>query len=248
GRIDADLLSRELAPEDVQRTRERTTQVTQAQVIRALRLLTEALATARSSGHPRLELESALLRYVLASEDPTLDALSARVSSLEGTAPAPAAPSKPQEKPRVSTPAPEKQQAVEPPAGDAAPVTIQKVRAAWESVVMKAESEKQSLRGELRRAMPDTVEGNTLVVKVPTAYSADVLKDNAALIQRALQEALGTKLSVRFQAGSAAPARAKGGVAARGAGRLQDGAQPVVQPAGKDDADELFSYLNERIK
>ena len=113
---------------------------------------------------------------------------------------------------------------------------------------MKVESEKQSLRGELRRAMPDTIEGNTLVVKVPTAYSADVLKDNAALIQRALEEALATTLLLRFQAGSAAVGRPKGGVAARGAGRLQDGAQNPVQPAAKDDADELFSYLNERIK
>lgn len=259
GRIDGELLARDLAPEDVDRTRERSARVTQAQVIRALRLLTEALATARSSGHPRLELESALLRYVLAAEDPTLDALSARVSALETAAPLSTAAAPPAETiagqatpppANEQTPAvhPQPQPPPVPTPASSGPVTIQKVRAAWESVVMKVESEKQSLRGELRRAMPDTIEGNTLVVKVPTAYSADVLKDNAALIQRALEEALATKLLLRFQAGSAAAGRPKGGVAARGAGRLQDGAQNPVQPAAKDDADELFSYLNERIK
>jgi hypothetical protein len=123
-------------------------------------------------------------------------------------------------------------------------VTIQKVRAAWESIVMKAESEKQSLRGELRRAMPDAVEGNALVVKVPNAYSADVLRDNAKLIQKAIQEALGVSMQVNFQTGGAAPARGKGGGSTRTAASVH-AAQP--QPVA-EDPDELFSYLNERIK
>ncbi len=51
--------------------------------MRALRVFSEALALARSGGTARLELETALLRFVLAAEDPTLDALGARVAALE---------------------------------------------------------------------------------------------------------------------------------------------------------------------
>jgi DNA polymerase-3 subunit gamma/tau len=254
-RIDPELLARDLAPEDAQRSAASAKAFTQAQIVRALRLLTEALATARSSGHPRLELETALLRFVLASEDPTLDAIIARLSALEeGKAAAPAAVAavSPMPAPKAEAPpqAQEPARQPEPPARRAepveasGPVTIQKVRAAWESIVMKAESEKQSLRGELRRAMPDAVEGNALTVKVPTAYSADVLKDNAKLIQKAIHEALGVAMQVNFQTGGAAPARGKGGGNARTAANVHAAqTQPVAE-----DPDELFSYLNERIK
>jgi len=259
GRIDPQLLARDLAPEDAQRAADRGKQLTQVQIVRALRLLSEALSTARSSGNPRLELETALLRYALASEDPTLDAINARLSALEeGVAVvrearhdeerAPvisAAPPAEAPTPRAEAPTARHPEPVEarPASG---PVTIQKVRAAWESILMKIESEKQSLRGELRRAMPDSVEGNALVVKVPSALSADVLKDNAKLIQSAIHEALGVAMQVNFQTGGGAPPRSKGGSAARTAASVQ-ASEP--QPAAiAEDPDELFSYLNERIR
>ncbi|HKU67807.1 MAG TPA: DNA polymerase III subunit gamma/tau [Candidatus Baltobacteraceae bacterium] len=279
GRIDPQLLSRDLAPEDAQRAADRGKQLTQVQIVRALRLLSEALSTARSSGNPRLELETALLRYALAAEDPTLDAISARLSALEegkaatssamvrqahhdespapreesaapreesaalgdesGAAGVPSAPS-----PRHAEPVEARPSDVE--AKTAGPVTIQRVRAAWESIVMKVESEKQSLRGELRRAMPDSVDGSALVVKVPNAISAEVLKDNGKLIQSAIQEALGVAMQVKFQTGGAASARARGGGAARTAASVQAG-EPQ-SGAIAEDPDELFSYLNERIR
>jgi len=236
GRIDPQLLARDLAPEDAERAAQLGKGLTQAQIVRALRLLSEALVTARASGNPRLELETALLRYALAAEDLTLDSLNARVSALEA---------------QPSRPAPVVAQAAAPaPAPDrgrleqTGTVTIQRVRAAWESILTKVASEKQSLRGELRRAMPDALEGNALVVKVPTAYSADVLKDHASLIQSAIQEALGVTLQVSFHTGAAAP-RAKG-TAARSAASVQ--AAPSSAAAIAEDPDELFTYLNERIK
>ncbi|MFI5389252.1 MAG: DNA polymerase III subunit gamma/tau, partial [Candidatus Eremiobacterales bacterium] len=106
GRIDPALLARDLAPEDAQLAAERARGVAQVQLVRALRLLTEALATARTSGHPRLELESALLRFVLASEDPTLDALSARVATLEMGSPLSALTVAPPPLPPVAQPKP----------------------------------------------------------------------------------------------------------------------------------------------
>ena len=255
GRIDPQLLARDLAPEDAARAADRGKQLTQVQIVRALRLLSEALATARSSGNPRLELETALLRYTLAAEDPTLDAINARLSALEegkaggqiasaGSAVVRQAHHDEME----PAPAPKSEHAPKPEPAPAAagPVTIQKVRAAWESILMKVETEKQSLRGELRRAMPDSVEGNALVVKVPNAISAEVLKDNAKLIQSAIQEALGVAMQVNFQTGGAAPARTKGGSAARTAASVQAGEPQAGAIA--EDPDELFSYLNERIR
>jgi DNA polymerase-3 subunit gamma/tau len=95
-RVNPDLLARDLSLDDADRAVEQAAGVTQARLVRALRLFNEALAIARTSGAPRLELETATLRFILQGEDPTLDALAARVAALEGGAPplpdAPAAP------------------------------------------------------------------------------------------------------------------------------------------------------------
>src|SRR5215469_2442546 len=82
-RVDPELLARDLAPEDAQRATERAQNVAQATIVRALRVLTDAASLARTGGNARLELETALLRFVLSSEDPTLDAISARLAALE---------------------------------------------------------------------------------------------------------------------------------------------------------------------
>ena len=242
-RIDGELLARDLAPEDAQRAVDRAKQFTQAQIIRALRLLTEALATARSSGHPRLELETALLRYTLASEDTTLDALSSRVSALEeggGTRPAASSALPAKTQPAVPPPSAPKEKAEA-----AGPVTIQKVRAAWQSIRTKIESERAPLRAQLSRAVPDAIEGNTLVIKLPNSVMADILKDNAKVIESAIAEVLGTTLKATFKVDGATASRTKGGGAARTAASLQDGAELLA--AASEDPDELFSYLNERI-
>ncbi len=256
-RIEPALLARDLAPEDARVAAERSRQLPQALVVRALRLLSDGLTTARSSGNPRLELETALLRYVFAPEDPTYDALSARVSVLEAGPTVPALQTAPavETPPDVPAPAPARvppapaDSSGRSPAASAspqAPVTIQKVRAAWESIRTKVESQRQSLRGELRRAMPASLQDGVLAIKVPSPYSAEILKESAPLIRSAIQEALGADLQVRFEAGAAA-AKPKGGTAARTAARLQDGADAFANGPG-DDPDELFSYLNERIK
>jgi DNA polymerase-3 subunit gamma/tau len=252
GRIDAELLARDLAPEDAQRAAERGKHFTQAQIIRALRLLTEALSTARSSGHPRLELETALLRYVLAAEDTTLDALSARISALEeGTAlrPPVASPAPPQPAVQPAKAAAAKVEATTEPRHEPASadnVTIQKVRAAWQSIRTKIESERAPLRAQLSRAVPDAIEGTALVIKLPNSVMADILKDHTKIIEKAIAEVIGTPLRATFKVDGAPATRSKGGGAARTAASLQDGAE-LLAPAS-EDPDELFSYLNERIK
>jgi DNA polymerase-3 subunit gamma/tau len=82
-RVNPELLARDLAEDDAQVARERAAATPQARLVRALRLLADALAAARGSGNARLEVESAILRFILQGEDPTLDALAARVAALE---------------------------------------------------------------------------------------------------------------------------------------------------------------------
>jgi DNA polymerase III subunit gamma/tau len=107
-RVNPDLLVRDLAEDDAADATARAGATPQSRLVRALRLLAEALAAARGSGNARLELESAVLRFVLQGEDPSLDALAARVAALEGGEPA---------APRVSAlPAAASSPVVKPPA------------------------------------------------------------------------------------------------------------------------------------
>ena len=209
-RIDPELLARDLAPDDAQAATRRSRELTQAQIVRALRMLAEALSTVRSSGNPRLELETALLRFALAAEDPTLDAISARVSALE------------EPKRAEAEPAPASR-----PAAANGPVTIQKVRSAWQSIRTRVEGERQSLRTQLSRAIPEAIEGNALVIVLPNAPLADTLKDNAKMIEDAIAEVLGTPLRARF--------------------KVEAGAGKNAPVPKADDPDELLSYINERI-
>lgn len=240
-RIEPQLLARDLARDDAEAAARRSQSFTQAQILRALRLLTEALATSRSSGNPRLELESALLRFVLAAEDPTLDALGARVSALEeGKPSAPAVSAAP---PRAGKPAqpappapPAERPAAKPPArASNEPLTIQKVRAAWQNIRTNIESQKQPLRVQLARAVPEAIDGNALVIKLPNSFMAETLRDNAKLVETAINDVLGTPLKATFKV-EGAP-RTKGAPA-----------EAAAQATANDDPDELFSYLNERIK
>ncbi|HEY1738022.1 MAG TPA: DNA polymerase III subunit gamma/tau, partial [Acidimicrobiia bacterium] len=79
-RVDPQLLARDLAPEDAQRAASRAKDVPQAAIVRALRALTDATSLARAGGNPRLELETALLRYILAGEDATLEGIASRLA------------------------------------------------------------------------------------------------------------------------------------------------------------------------
>jgi DNA polymerase III subunit gamma/tau len=117
-RVNPELLSRDLAEDDAHDARERAAATPQARLVRALRLLLDALAAARGSGNARLEIESAVLRFVLQGEDPTLDALAARVAALESGDAIAARPSPPTTAPRptASTPPAPKATASTPPA------------------------------------------------------------------------------------------------------------------------------------
>jgi len=240
-RIDPDLLSSDLAPEDAGAAVQRANGATQAQIIRALRLLTEALATARASGHPRLELESGLLRFVLAAEDPTLDALGARLSALEEER---ASPVKSPIAPRRAAKAPAAESGsitkAEPvPAGDVASATLQKLRSSWSSVRMRIESERQSLAAPLSHAILESFEDGVLTVRLPQDFEADILREWLPMIEHAVADVLGepVRVSVRGERKSRA---------SRGAAAELPAQNPPDDPA--EGPVDLLQYASERIR
>ncbi len=106
GRVNPELLARDLSADDAAEALARADATSQARIVRALRLLGEALTASRASGNARLELETALLRFMLAAEDPSLEALASRVAAIEaggGISALPAAAALP---PQRSAPAP----------------------------------------------------------------------------------------------------------------------------------------------
>ena len=219
-RVDPELLTRDLAPDDAQRTALAAQALPQAMLVRALRTFGEGLAQARSGGNARLELEAALLRFILAAEDPSLDALSARVATLEErlAAPSPA--------PLEAAPLEDSGEPAQP-ATRAESVSLHQVRAGWQRVRTKVESERQPLPAVLARAAIEAVEGNTVVLKLPGNWNADLVREHAKLIEAAIAEVLGVALHVRAKVDSS-------------------GLSAEIPEA--PDADALFDYANERIK
>ena len=186
GRIDPELLDHDLSADDAARAAERAGATPQARIVRGLRLAMDALAAARLSGNARLELETAVLRFMLQGEDPTLDALASRVSALEGgapPAPAPAAKPVPKTAARAAKPA-------APDPVPAAPVetnlTLQRLEHHWPAIVDRVREKKPSISGHLARARLVAFDGTTLTIAVPDETTLNMLRGELDLAGQTL--------------------------------------------------------------
>jgi DNA polymerase III subunit gamma/tau len=219
--IDPRLLARDLAADDAERTVRQANEVSQATVLRAVRTFAEAQSLARSGGNARLELETALLRFMLGADEPTFDALAARVAALEERTSS--------ARPPVSRGSPPEPAPAQAPAKSDAAVSLQKVRAAWQSIRGKIEGERQTLSAPLSRAAIDAVEGNAIVLRLPNSWSADALRDHTKLIEKAVADVLGVPLRLRL--------------------RVDGNAPRTAADAGEEESpDALFDYANQRIR
>ena len=225
--IDPELLARDLAPEDAEIAAERAVDVPQAMIVRALRVLADAASLARTGANPRLELETALLRFML--EDGELTPSKGRAAPVEK---APAPPVIPSVASPIVTPSVAKRSRG---AGADEPVTLQKLRAAWTTIRGKVEAERPPLRAPLSGAMVDAIDGSAVVLKLRAKFDADILKEHTKLLESAIADVVGGELKVRFETGATVTAPA---AAAVGPSAHND----------EDSADELFGYANERIK
>jgi DNA polymerase-3 subunit gamma/tau len=219
-RVNPELLSRDLAADDAAAAEARAQSVPQARLVRALRLFGDALAAARTSGNARLELETAMLRFILQTEDPSLDALAARMTALEGGTPVPAPPPRaaapapapkaaapspppPRSAPATASPAPAPAPA---PAAALAPVgalTVPKVRSMWSNVRTRAESEKPALGAALGRAAIDAVTDDSITLRTPDPISGELLKKNLDAVRRAVDAVMGRHIELRVIVGAA---------------------------------------------
>jgi DNA polymerase-3 subunit gamma/tau len=241
-RLNPELLERDLSAEDAAAVRELGERTPQAKIVRALRLLSEALSAARVTGNPRLELEAAVLRLVLQGEDPTLEALAARVAQLEqalaptapAPTPAPASAAKPVPPPKAPPKAPAKGRISAassappnrtPPA--AGTLTAQKIRSLWQNVRTRIESEKISLSGILARTMIDYAD-ETVTLRVTEAASMELLRADLPTIERAVADVVGVPLKVVIRLD--------------GAARTQP---PAIE---EDDDDDLLGYASRKIR
>jgi DNA polymerase-3 subunit gamma/tau len=243
-RIEPELLSRDLSSTDAHATVALAGATAQARIVRALRLLADALAAARISGNPRLELETAVLRLIVQGEDPTLEALATRVTLLEqhgapAPAPKPVAPPSP---PLSRTEPAPVSRAEPPPVPKAEPVatvppepTLQRVRSQWQSIRTRAEGERVPLRGPLSRATVEAVTADAVVVRLADEIAAEILRKDAAVVERAIKEVVGVALRLQIRV-EAPPA---GG--SRGTGRIT-AAAPAPGEAEAGGENDLLAY------
>jgi DNA polymerase-3 subunit gamma/tau len=230
-RVNPELLAQDLSEADAEVAAARAASVPQARLVRALRLLSDAFAAARGSGNARLELESAVLRFTLQGEDPTLEALASRVAAIERSEPPPPAPPPARKRPpadAAASPAPlaaappeptaaapsrpaepVRAEAVEPrPEAPAAngELSLQKLRSLWQNIRTRAEEARPSLTAPLSRATLEGLDGTTLVIRVPVPPMAEVVKRELSTLTRAIGDVTGHALTVRVVSGNAAPA------------------------------------------
>lgn len=124
------------------------------------------------------------------------------------------------------------------PAHDAPALSLQKVRAAWQSIRSKIESERQPLRAPLSRAAIESLESNAIVLRLPDSWSAESLRGHTKIIEAAIADVLGVPLRVTLRVDS-------------NSGRSKPPAAgvPEARPASNAaDPDALFDYANERIR
>jgi DNA polymerase-3 subunit gamma/tau len=100
--------------------------------------------------------------------------------------------------PRAAAPVPSAppRPAADEPAAPGGEPTLQRVRSLWPSVRTRAESEKMSMRAALSRALVHDLEGKVLTLRLADESMASFLRDNLTILERAVADALGTKLTI----------------------------------------------------
>ncbi len=238
-RLNPSLLSRDLAAPDAEAAIAAAAATPQAQIVRGLRILGDAYAAARRTS-ARLELETAVLRLVLSAEE---DAPHTKPAvAVTPARPSPA--SRPDAAARVAPARPPSSPIFEPaaPAAAAEPAsapTLQQVRGAWQNIRTRVQAERPPLQAVLARAVVSAVDAATVTLTLGESAPAEILRSNAAVMERAIAEVLGVPLALRVAV--------ERGTQARSAHRGDpSGARPEPDAAADPDL-ALLDYATERI-
>ena len=231
-RIDPALLARDSAPEDAAEATARAQEIESTTVLPLLRVLTDAATLARG-GDARLELEAALLRFVLAGESASAPPARPPAPPTRAAAPPPRSPAPRATAPRAATPRAEEQPTIsaappEPPPKRSGPLTQKAIEAAWPAIRGRLVAAERPLQAALDDSRVLAFDGKTLVIAVPGQTALSRFNERAsAKVKAAVAEFLEADLTIRAE------------IAA-----LPDEAEPMTN----DDADSLLDYAIERTR
>jgi DNA polymerase-3 subunit gamma/tau len=234
--LDPALLARDLSPEDEQAVRAAAAAAPQDVLVNGLRLLNEALAAARFSPNPRLDVETVVMRLVLSADAARSIGTAAQPTTAQPPsaqpAPAPQRAAK-SKSPETAPPPP----AAEAPTGEAP--TLQRVRALWQNIRTRAEGERAPLRAPLSRATVDSIEDDVLTIRLVDAINESYVREHAPIIERAIAEVLGVPLRLHVKADrGSSQTRSSHRAAAR---------EPEPAAEGDSDAIGLLDYASKTI-
>jgi hypothetical protein len=115
-------------------------------------------------------------------------------------------------------------------------LSLTKIRSLWQSIRMRAEGEKGSLRAGLSRATVASLDGDVLTLRVPDPPASEVLRRDAATVKKAIAEVTGRSLDLRIVLGAGAPPPDAGGAPDTGASN-----------GGGEGSDDLMRYALEKL-
>jgi len=184
-----------LSDEELGRVRAQANQLPAVQVTRGLDLLAEAQIRIRHGGaDPRVQLELAIAKLGRPPLDAHLEALAARLETLEragGASPARPASDPPPPAPAAPPPVPE-------PAREPVPADREHVERLWPQVLARLEDEAPHLHGFLAGSRVEEIEGERVTVGVAGEVQARMLRrpDDHRRVEDTLRELAGRDLTV----------------------------------------------------
>jgi DNA polymerase-3 subunit gamma/tau len=215
--VSPEVLSAEVSPEAAQRITAKASGLPRSRILATLRSLSETISQ-RYSAQPRIDLELALLRVVLPSDELTLQALSDRLRALEeragggpnGGSPAPkmmpeTVPSRRPKKTadsRAHAQAQGMQPASDPPAADGVntneALTRAKLHALWPQVKSAVKERSKPCFGQLEHAVIVEANAQLVTLGVGSRFNRDMLAEPAmaSVVAASIAELCGARPAV----------------------------------------------------
>ena len=163
-------------------------------VLRAVKILSDADVEARAHSQPRLLLEISLIRLARPEMDPTIEGLQARVAALEGGG----KPASRRATASSSSEPTEEPATVASTQEDLTGLTLQDIRNRWARVLEEVKRLRMFCHALLIEGIPLEVQGKTLVVGLRAGYNfhRDSLHrpENREIVEQALERVFGRRM------------------------------------------------------
>jgi hypothetical protein len=203
--VGQELIEGEVAPEEARAVGDRAMRLGKAKVLTALRYLSETAAQ-RFSPQPRIDLELALARIILPSEELNLRALSDRLRTLEERSAGGSSSAAPAPAPVTARPSPPSAKKEPKRAGEgsarsgAASINTAQLAGLWPMILSAARERSMQAFGHLQHASVADASDELVTIWVDDKFNRDRLADAnmSALVADAIAQASGAHPQVRF--------------------------------------------------